>query len=944
MHTLHRLARLSTVPALLLFSFFSFAQAPRIRGPIESSPSVTLEGSLNPHVRIADDLGPLAPETAIRGVTLVFKRSTAQETDLQQLLAQQIDPSSPLFHHWLTPDEFATRFGVADEDIAATVSWLLSHGFTIDDVSRSRDRITFSGNAAQIHQALGAELHRFRERAGGTAELHFAPASELSLPPSLAPVTAAILHLSDFRPRPSIRTVHPDYTTLSGQQHFLGPRDIAVMYDLLPLYNSSFYGSSQSLAVVGQSYVPTDSSSALFHFQTLLAQANPVDPILVPNSGVEAAFPLDEAEADIDLEYSSGIAQNASIFFVYTGSSPNYDVFDALGFAVTQDIAPVISVSYGACEPLMSTADLQQYNAILEQAGAQGQTVVASSGDAGATACADYSTSSGVTAAAQQQLAVSFPASSPYVTGVGGAQMASASFASGTNNYWSSASNIDNVQSLLSYVPELAWNESSPTDGIIAGGGGTSSVFARPAWQTGVPGIPSGSYRLVPDIAFQASVFHPGYIVCSDDPALSGASSDCAGGSVTNSNNTYVLDGGTSFAAPIFAGFLAVLNEYKDTLGLGSINPTLYSLAAQPSVYASAFHDITSGTTACSAGETNCGSAGESVYAATTGYDMATGLGSVDLYNLANAWPSGAPSTLATTGTLFNNPQLSAVAGQALNVQILVSPLYQPHGSSVPTGTLSISLDGQPLTTSLAISPTNPAEYQASVTYTVFAPSTLGSHVVIARYSGDATHAPSQGTYPILVGNNLASGSVNVSAANLTVSANSTGSTSVTITPSGGYNGELSWTATVTGSVQQTVCYVVTAPSVNGVTTGTAEIGVGSACGSPTGSMRTSAVHRSSLQPHPSTNAPAAVTFLAVLLFGTIPSRRRKLLPLLSTAFLTLIAFTLTGCGGGSGSGDGGGGGGGTNPPPAYYTVTLKAQDSVNPSITASTSFTLTVD
>src|ERR1700742_4245247 len=137
--TVLRLARLSSVSTLLLCSISTFAQAPapRIRGPIETSPSIPLEGSLNPHVRISEDLGPLAPDTPIRGVTLVFKRTDAQEADLQQLLAQQPAPSSPLFHHWLTPADFAARFGIADSDIAATESWLRSHGFTIDDLSSS---------------------------------------------------------------------------------------------------------------------------------------------------------------------------------------------------------------------------------------------------------------------------------------------------------------------------------------------------------------------------------------------------------------------------------------------------------------------------------------------------------------------------------------------------------------------------------------------------------------------------------------------------------------------------------------------------------------------------------------------------------------------------------------------------------------------------------------
>jgi subtilase family serine protease len=945
---LHRLARLSPVSALLLCSLLTFGQAPvpRIRRAIETSPSVPLEGSLNPNVRLSDDLGPLAPDTPLRGVTLAFKRSTAQEADLQQLLAQQTDPSSPLFHHWLTPDDFAARFGIADADIAATESWLQSHGFTIDNLSH--DRITFSGNAAQIQQAFGAELHHYRSGSDAEPELHFAPASELSLPPTLAPVTSAVLHLSDFRPRPNFSAVRPDYTTLTSQSHFLAPKDVATMYHLVPLLaNVSNPGSGQSMAVVGQSFVPTSNGSAVANFQQLLTgPLTSIYPVFVPNTGNEAAFPGDEGEADIDLEYSSGIASSANIFFVFTGTSPNYNAFDALAFAITQDIAPVISISYGACEALISTTELQQYNSILQQAAAQGQTVVAASGDTGATACAPYSSSSGVSLTQQQVLAVGFPASSPYVTAVGGTQMAPGTFTAGTSKYWLSALNTDNNSSLVTYVPEVVWNEDSPTFGLAASGGGSSSFFPRPSWQAGVPGIPSGNYRVLPDIALQSSVTSPGYILCTEDKAFTGASSDCAAGTVQDSNNRYIIGGGTSFAAPIFAGFLAVLNQYEHTLGQGNVNPTLYSLAAQPSVYLSAFHDITTGTTACLTGDGNCGAPGQSVYAATTGYDEATGLGSLDFSNLATAWPSTSTSGLVPTVTSFSSTPPTAGAGTTVSVQILVSTGNLPSGSTIPTGSLSISIDGQTVTSSLALA--SSSNNQAAASYSFMAPTQTGSHIVIARYSGDSTHLRSSATYAVTVGNVVATGGISLSAGNITMANNTTGSAAVTITPNGGYNGELTWSLSISGGVSQPLCYIVKAPTIVGTATGTVYIGAGTTCSAPqpTGSRAPSSVQRTSVQqpsPPPSHKAPAAATFVALLLCSAFPSRRRrKFLPILSTALLAIFAVTLTGCGGGSSTS--GGAGGSSTVPPQVYTVTLQGKDSVNTSIAASATFTLTIN
>ncbi len=942
--TVHRLARLSSVSALLLCSVLTFAQAPaaRIRGPIELNPSVPLEGSLNPHVRISDDLGPLAPDTPIRGITLVFKRSAAQEADLQQLLAQQTDPSSSLFHHWLTPADFAARFGIADADIVATKSWLQSHGFTIDDLPANRDRITFSGTAAQVKQAFGAELHRFRSSTGTEPELHFAPASELALPPALAPLTAAVLHLSDFRPKPNIRP-HPNYTTVSTQQHFLVPKDIAVMYDLSPLLSNNYIGSGQSIAVVGQSFIHTGVNSAVWNFAANLTGSVGLTPVLVPNTGVEAIYQGDEGESDIDVEYSGGNAINSTIFFVHTGSSPTADVNDAIAYAITMDIAPIITISYSECEPLLTPADVQQYNALYEQAAAQGQSIVAASGDDGATACARYGSGSGLSTQQQQALAVGFPASSPYVTAVGGTQMAPGTFAAGASSYWAPplTTTLDVTQSLLSYVPEVVWNEDSSARGLLASGGGVSSIFARPSWQNGVPGIPSGSFRLVPDIAMQASIASPGYLVCSEDSSLSGATSDCQDGLV-NSNNTYALNGGTSFGAPILAGFLAILNQYEHTTGLGNINPVLYNLAAQPSSYASLFHDITSGTSACLSGDGNCAAPGQNNYTSTTGYDLATGLGSIDFGKLAAAWPS-TPSNLTPTNVLFIPGSYAIPTGAADPITISVGSTYNPAGTTSPTGTVALYLDGQLVNPTLALTPS--ANSSSVASYTFLATSTTGTHIIAVRYPGDSAHLPSFGTFALPVGSLVASGSFLLSANNLTLSSNSSSSTALTITPSGGYNGALSWTVTLTGgTVATTYCYLAAAPTINGTTTGTLYFGVGSACNSLSSLHVVSPVQRSSITSPPASHAarlPAAAV-LALLLFGLRPSRR-KLLPLLSLLVLATIPFAISGCGSGGGS-SGGGGGGSTGPQPQVYTVTLKATDSVNTAITASTSFTLTVN
>jgi len=957
MKLLRRIVRLLPVVALLGCSLCAFAQKPepRLKGIITETSRVTLSNSRTPRVRAAQDLGAVSPDTAVPGITLVFRRSDAQEATLKELLAAQQNTASPLYHHWLTPETFAARFGVAAEDITTTEDWLVSRGFRIDRVARSRDRITFSGTAAQVQAAFGTALHHYKTE----GELHFAPASDLTLPAELASVTVAVLHLSDFRPKPNVKAVearpHPDYTTFPAQAHYLAPKDIATMYDLNPLYQKGFYGSGQGLAVVGQSFVNTSSGSSIYVFQANVAQYTFVSPVLVPGSGVEAISPGDEGESEIDLEYSSGIAQNANIFFVYVGDNQNYGVFDALAFAITENIAPVVNISYGACESALSTSDLDQNNALFEQAAAQGQTLVAAAGDNGSTTCASYTSAEGVTPAQQQALAVDFPASSPYVTGVGGTQMAAGTFTSGNNSYWASASNSDDVSSLLSYVPEVVWNEGSVSRGIAAGGGGSSFYFPRPSWQSGVPGIPAGSDRLVPDIALQSSINSPGFLVCSSDPALIGSegqTSSCDEG-LAGSNNKYTLVGGTSFAAPIFAGFIAILNEAEHATGQGNINPVLYSLAANPLSYAAAFHDITSGTNACSAGAYNCSTAGQSNYAATVGYDEATGLGSVNFNALVTAWPTSSTWNLQPTEVLLIASKMSAASGETVPIQIYVDPLYSPSGVSVPTGSVSVSVDSTVVDASLAFSATNASEFSTSVTYDLVAPATAGSHLVTVTYSGDATHSSSTATYSVLVGNVLASGSLSLAAANLTIANGGTGSTQVTVTPNAGYNGNVVWSLAVTGSstnTSLTACYKIASLPVSKISTTQLTIGIGSACSSAVPAERRdfrTFGQRASINdstPAHRRSTTATTMYASLLICGLLAGVRRRIrLPLLAIVFLTVTGMSLTGCGGG-GSTTGTTTTTTTTGSTTSYSVTLTGKDSVNAMITASTTFTLTVN
>ena len=206
-------------------------------------------------------------------------------------------------------------------------------------------------------------------------------------------------------------------------------------------------------------------------------------------------------------------------------------------------------------------------------------------------------------------------------------------------------------------MPEVAWNDDS-SRGLSASGGGASNLVKRPSWQAGVPGIPSGSMRLVPDVSLYSSPGSPGYLYCTSDQSnwnLSSApvqQASCNSGFRDSATGYLTAAGGTSFAAPIFAGMVALINQKAGyTTGQGLVNPTLYTLAGNASTYASAFHDTTSGNNNCLAGPSFCSAT--TGFSAAAGYDEVTGLGSVDLNNLAGAWPvnSGASASLVSTTT-----------------------------------------------------------------------------------------------------------------------------------------------------------------------------------------------------------------------------------------------------------------------------------------------------
>ncbi len=684
------------------------AQKPetRIVAAIDNSVRATLANSRIPKTLGATDEGRMNATTQLQSVSIYLSRSASQQTALETLLAAQQNPASPLYHQWLTPDQFAAQYGASDADISKVEDWLAQQGFTVAGAARNRSVITFTGSVSQIDSAFRTEMHYFDVR----GEKHFAPATDLSIPAALAPAVLTVGNLSDLRPKSYVKKVtgKPNFTSSQSGSHLLTPKDLATIYDINAAYNSGWTGVGQTITIVGDSAVY---ASDISNFQT--AAGVPVrapNMILVTNpyTGASTIVAGEESESDIDLEYSSAIAKGATIDFVYTGvpanGVANYDAYDALGYAVTNKIGQIISISYGSCEAVFGSY-FAQYDGYLQQAAAQGQSVIAAAGDDGSDACYSYAgTSNGVTVTAAQStaLSVSWPGSSAYATSMGGTEFPTADVSTTNTTYWINSTGTDVLSSATQYIPEIVWNDDSAAGGLSAGGGGISTESLHPSWQTGVTGIPASAYRLVPDISLNSSDTNAPYLYCSSDSTFTGITGSCSYGFRDAANEYLTEAGGTSFAAPIFAGMLAIINQSKGaTTGQGLVNPTLYTLAANATTYASAFHDTTSGNNGCTAGVSYqynngtsnvygaaCPTTSAGSYAATTGYDLATGLGSIDLNNLLLAWPGTTAS--APKSFTISAPALTITDGNTATETFTLTPV---NGY---TGTVNLTIATTP--------------------------------------------------------------------------------------------------------------------------------------------------------------------------------------------------------------------------------------------------------
>ena len=782
----------------------------RVRGPVIAEQRTALKGQTRRMAATAIDLGEVSPSLATGRMMLLLRRSDEQQAHLGQFLSQVQDPKSANYRHWLTPAQYGATYGVSEHDLGAVEQWLQANGLKVEKVASARNAILFSGAAGDLANAFHTSIHSYRVG----QQQHFGNATDPEIPTALAPVISGVSPMNDFRPKPlhvlrdparfdaASHHLKPALTGGSDGEYslYVTPADASVIYDT-PNQNfnsaakQTLDGTGVTIGVVGYSALAmADVQSYRTAFLPGGAASNlptqildgAIDPGVIPG-GIAS-------EGLLDVEVAGGLAPGAAINYYYAASTDLSDGLILAGLRALEDNKiNILSASYGECEADLGIGGNLEWSELWQQAAAQGISVTVSTGDSGSASC---DTDSQSTLAAVRGLSVSGLSSTPYNIAVGGTDYYS--LADNFNNYVSTDSgSYPYYGTALGYIPENPWNDSStvvgnsftqnlPTyDGIgntniIAAGGGLSSQatcqgyllsdgscsqsltgYTQPPYQTGFQ--QQTPVRSIPDVSLLAAngFFGAAWVFCSDSTvdAQGGVYTDCQ----TDEKGQLVggtrvgLIGGTSAAAPAFAGMLAMISQSQGGARLGQADTVLYNLAQDynpspnsPGKYQRAFHDITIGNNSvyCASGSPNCDTNNFlEGYNATPSYDMATGLGSVDLSQLINLWTATnftSTSNTLTAGTSsdsMSSAPISVVHGTPLNFTALVTP-------ADATGQFSI----------VSTSSSNAASFSdfgsldgTGTGYLTTNDLPGGAYTVHAYYAGDTSHTGSQSSNGINV-------------------------------------------------------------------------------------------------------------------------------------------------------------------------------------------------
>ena len=703
-----------------------------ITGPIDESQLVTLTGNTTPAaLRVQNDRGPVADNLIFDHLLLTLKPAPETEARFEKLIDEMHHQDSAEYHHWLTPRQLGERFGAAAQDRDTIQRWLEAHGFSINRVYQNGLVIDFAGTAAQIRETFHTDIHNLVLPNG---EKHIANMRDPQIPAALTPAIEGVASLHDFFPKSRAMQLgpvsydmvthewHPHFNVkIQGQTfHTVSPYDFATIYNLLPLWQRGFTGKGVTIALVEDSNLLHASDWNSFRDVFGLKGFKDGNFKQIYPNCTNPGQNGDEIEAALDVEWASASAPDANIELSACANSKTVSGLD-LAILNLLDLEPpdIISDSYGLCETITGQTEIALENREAQIATALGTTFFIAQGDTGADECSPvegFTSHLGINSGDNT--------ASAYAVDLGGTDFM-AQYNSDVNgipvsDYWSATNDPVTKASALSYIPEIPWNDgctsqliySDPVNGgytqaygpagfcntklgrefkfSVSGSGGPSTCFTgkpsipgvvsgtcqgnpKPAWQTGVLGIPNDGLRDQPDLSLFAAngVWGSFLVECMSDPNQFGA--PCT------AKNDAVLEGGggTSFASPAMAGIQALIDQKYGKQG--NANYVYYALAAAQftkqgtkacdasqttgklPAASCIFNDVTRGDMDIPCGQNGKGnsydcyedgikiigelststSASEPAYPATVGYDLATGLGSVNATRLFDAWPHG---------------------------------------------------------------------------------------------------------------------------------------------------------------------------------------------------------------------------------------------------------------------------------------------------------------
>ena len=610
----------------------------------------------------------IGPTSLSLQLSLAFGLKITNQADLDQVTEDIYSPTSPNYKHFLSSQQFTQRF-TSQVDRGEVNSFLKGQGFTVKD-SGLGVLVNATATVAQVEQTFGITISDYQDR--NTGKVFYRNDTPVILPQALMSRINSIFGLSNdthFYPRTmriSPDKVQPrnngtpsgcsDAVNIANAYNSFTPNQLTTAYNFSPFYSQSITGTGQTVAV----YELDDyADNNVATYQTCFGTSVPVQ--RVPVNGWAGSLGSGQSEVELDIEVVAGMAPGLTKILVYeadpSGSTSYLDEFQKIA---NDDLAQVVSISWGDCEgdPSITSGVLDTENTIFQQMATQGQSVFSASGDYGAQGCLPITGDKGLYA--------SDILDTPYVTGVGGTRL-----------------NLNNDNTINT---EVTWNDFDTDTG--ASGGGVSNYFARPSWQIGqgTDGKYSNGKRMTPDVSAAASPY-TSYVVYSVDGS---------------GNPAWEPIGGTSASSPLWAAAAALTNNYLVSYSqpvLGFANPTIYRIF-NSSGNAMTYHDITVGddcydaTTSSPPHVSTCGIAnsGSGIYPATSGYDMAAGIGTLNAYNFArNSCMLNVTSTADSGSGSLRNMASSAASPTAPCKMIALSSTYVGSSTIQLNSALTIS-------------------------------------------------------------------------------------------------------------------------------------------------------------------------------------------------------------------------------------------------------------